>query len=695
MGTEYAVIKNVTLRQSKRNRSATVLVTRGSLVLDGCEVLSELGPCVSIIGNEAEPVFRRSRFFSVKNVAILNQSNGKVLLEDCHLSSHSDVSVVFIADGNPVFRHCTLTGNPGYGVFVEENGKGTFEECNIYGFDYSPAIGIDGGNPSFIRCKIHDGLESGVAIHQGKGVFQDCTLFGFGKELPAVRVSQHSQPRFQHCTIKNCQGGAFLFEEEAGGIVESCDLFGFIHKPAVTIRSEAQPQFLRSRIHDGNYEAVVSYDAGKGLMESCDLYGFNGNIVSVIHSGKLDLLRCKIYNGNEHGIYMAQKGEGIIKDTEVYLIPRKAALHVTQAADPLFVHCRVYDSLLGAEIKENGRGTFEQCSFKGLKQTVWDIHESQPVIRHCKEEDGREVDVPVNNNDAIAFSEPVYRLFTELDEVIGQEQVKETLREVVLYLDYLQDRKRLGFKTTEPLNIHALFTGPPDTGKLRVAELYGQIMKEMGFLNTGQVVIAGSTDMIHEEKATTGKMVKQYIQEAKGGILYLHHLHLLTPGRWPFDSVQVLLDHLQQILNQEEPELAIIIAGPEPETAGWINSYPQIAGKLKHHYVFTDYSPEEMAVMLERIAADEDYHVHPAAMPTLQKEMRRLWNKPGPKSKAARVKEYFQKVKVVHSRRCSKLPKQERTREMLTTFLSEDLSVKEQSDIQPGDHSWLKELKKH
>lgn len=695
MGTDYAVVKNLSLKQAKKSQASTVLVNRGSLVIDGCSILSVHGPAISIIGNEAEPVIRRSRLESRKNVAVLNRSQGKVLVEDCHLLSQSDVSVVLIADGNPVFRYCTITGNPGYGIFVEENGKGTFEECNLYGFHHSPAVGINGGNPYFLRCKIHDGEESGIAIHRGKGTFQDCTLFGFGKEFPAVRVTHHSHPRFTHCTIKNCKGGAFVFEEEGSGIVENCDLYGFIDRPAVTIRSEAHPQFLRSRIHDGNREAVVSYDYGKGIMESCELFGFNENVVSIMNSGKLDLLRCKIYSGYRHGVYMAQKAEGIMKDTEIFQFPRAAAVMVTQAADPLFVHCQIHESLQGVKVTENGRGTFEQCSLQNLQEATWEIHESQPIIRHCKEENETKGNITVNHNDAIAFSEPVHRLFSELDGVIGQQQVKERLHEVVIYLDYLQDRKRMGFKTTEKLDFHALFVGPADTGQSQVAKLYAQIIKEMGFLKQGHVVTVELPDLMGEDAPSTEANVKSWLSKANGGVLYISHLPSLTSTRWSLDAMQMLLYLLQQILEKDDPELAIILAGPEHQMKQWLKSHTGLAEQIKNHYVFTDYSPEEMMELFARAACEEDYMIHPSATSALLKEMRLLWNRPDPNSRAARVHDYFQQVKLAHSRRCSRLPKQERTRDVLTTFLSDDLIMKDRADPQPGDRGWLKEIGKY
>lgn len=694
MGTDYAVIKNMTIRQSKKTSNPAVLINRGSLIIDQCQIYSSSGPGISIVGNEAEPVIRRTFCKSKENVAVLIRSQGKILFEGCEIDIQSDISAIFIADGNPLFRHCTITGTLGYGVFVEENGQGMFEDCNLYGFHGSPAVGISGGNPYFLRCKIHDGNESGIVIHRGRGVFEECMLFGFGKKFSAVRVVDRANPRFKQCTIKNCEGGAFLFEEDGVGLVEQCELFGFIGQAAVTIRSGAQPQFLKTKIHDGDQEAIVCYEGGKGVLENCELYGFNGNMITVTHSGKLDLFRCQIENGNKHGLFFAQKAEGVIKNTVIRKFSKAAAVVVTQAADPLFVQCQIEQSRIGAEVVENGRGTFDHCSFQQIEEAVWVINESHPTIRQSKETD-QVSEVPVEQNDALSLGEPLYRLFRELDGIVGQTTVKEKLREIIVYLDYLQDRKRLGFHTGEPYPFHALFLGPEKTGKEEIVHLYGKMLKELGLLSKGHVITTSVTDLLGENVEETTQKCNEAFGKAKGGILFLSGVHNLVTSLWSSTSNQVIIERIEQEVSRKSTEIAVVLEGPEAELKNWISSHPRIGEKINNQLVFMEYSPEEMAELFQQMALKEDYLIHPQAESALLTQMKWLWRIQENKSHVQRVSVFLQQVKFQHSQRCAKLPKQERTREVLTTFLKEDLMIQKDGHIQPSDQDWLNKINKY
>lgn len=685
MGTGYASIKNVTLTQSKGTDSPVVLVGRGSLALDQCDIVAEKGVGIAIVGNEAEPTIRRCNIKSERNVAVLCRGRGKVHFEDCRLSSASDASVVLVTEGDPVFRKCTITGNPAYGVFVEHEGKGKFEECNLYGFDYSPAVGIHGGNPTFRRCLIHDGEESAIAVRQGKGVFEECKIYATGKEWPAVRVDNRSNPRFHHSVIKNCSRGAFLFEDESGGVVENCELFGFIHGPAVTIRTEAHPQFLRTRIHDGNHEGIRCSEEGKGILESCDLYSFNGNVVSVIADGRLDILRSRIYNGYGHGMVFSQKAEGIVQDTEIFGFLKQAAIKVSQAADPTLTGCLIKDSVVGLEVMENGRGTFENCSFQNLVDEAWKIEESHPEIRHCQVE--KETIDEAQKEAGPEETEPLAPVFKELEGIVGQKRVKKKMRDWIYYLDYLSDRIRLGFPLMEPFPLHAVFYGPPDTGKKELAKRYGQILRKMGILKEGHLVTVDFSEGNHAIESLEGKM-----EEAKQGILYLHRPDYLNSELISEQQRQTCLEQIYTLLKQEMPDIALIFSGQELPLKEWFQAHPFFLERIKNQWTFMGFSHEEMVEIFIQLASQEDYTLHPSARPALLREMMRLKDLKSSLSEWERVRLFLQKVKLNLSRRCGRVPKTERTREMLTTFLEEDLAVDDTTEIQPENQLWMGEL---
>jgi hypothetical protein len=688
MSAGYAVLKNITLRQARNNDSPVVVIHKGALVLDGCEIHAEKGPGISIAVDEAEPILRRCQIVSQKNAAILNRSRGKVLFEECRLHSESDMTTILVAEGDPVFRKCTITGTKGYGVFVEENGKGVFEECNLFGFDHSPAIGIDGGSPSFIRTQIHDGKTSGIVMSRGKGKFEECKIFTVGEIETAIRVLDQSEPKFFACTIKNCPEGAFFFKNGGGGMVDQCELYGFINKPAIRILNEAGPHILRSRIHDGNKEAVRCEKSGKGILESCELFGFNGDIVSVLSEANLDLLRCQIYRGHKHGVSLSLKATGIIRDTEIHNFMNASAVHVSKAADPTVIKCFIHDSLVGIEVVENGRGSYDRCRFDNIEKSNWKVVESQPLIQNDRVEN----DLPADSD---SRRDPLSLLWQRWSSgMIGQTEVKRKMLDTIRYYDYLLDRKRLGIEKVDPAPPHAVFYGPPGTGKQKSAEFYGLAMKQLHFLTKGHVVRIEAAEWLDYPQGREEESLRETKNLAHGGVLYLHHPQTWKPDVVPSGIFGNWMDWLVQLVNEKHSNLIVILAGPEHPLKEWLHHFPALAQRFQHWFVFRDYSPEEMAQFFERLAEEENYVVHGSARRILWQEMNRLWKENTSKSRSEQVRHFFRKVKYRHGQRCAKIPKEERTKELLTTLLPEDFAVKENEEVLPEDPEWIEILTK-
>lgn len=691
MATGYAVMKNITIRQARKKNMDTIYIPDGALILEDCEIVARSGAGIVVLGDEAEPIFRRCTIYSDRNAAVEIQNKGKTILEDCHIRTGNYASII-IREGNPHVRRCTITGDEGYGVYVEDRGKGLFEDCNIFGFDYSPAIGVLRGNPHFVRCRIHDCQDSGVVIEEGRGRFQDCHFFGFEKNLPAARLSHSAQPRFERCIFRDCKGGAFLFEKNASGLIEDCDCYGFTHAPAVEIRSDARPQFIRCRIHDGDEEGIVCREGGKGLLESCEIYSFNGNIISILDLSQLDLLRCKIAKGSRHAIFIAQRSKGIIQDTQIEQFPHFAAIQVTQAADPKVIQCEVRNCLKGVRVIENGHGTFERCVFQQILEDVWEIEQGNPSIYLCKEEgkvSKADSDEFADMEEPFNVSLPLQKLLIQLEQVIGQQQVKKELREFILYLDYLQDRKRMGIKTSEQPDLHIVFIGPSQTGKQQVASLYSKLLKELDYVDRTEITLLSvSNELLQAEKMDQDAWEKK-MDQATGGVMYIHDFPDLEQSSLKNDLLSFLKTFLDASKNLGG--VVVILSVLEEQWSQWVKQMPLISSLRQVH--FQDYLPEEMVEIFYQIAEQEDYQVHLTAREPLMKEMIYLWNQENEKGNYKRVADYFQQVKKVHSLRCSKLPKQMRTKEVLTTIMPEDLQLNGEN-IRPDHKDWVKHLRK-
>src|SRR5690606_8251560 len=134
--------------------------------------------------------------------------------------------------------------------------------------------------------------------------------------------------------------------------------------------------------------------------------------------------------------------------------------------------CEISHSMNGVKVTENGHGTFEKCVFRKIEGDVWEIDQGNPNIYLCREEGKSSQNDSLSHDEPLNVSEPLQELLYQLGQIIGQQQAKKELREFILYLDYLQDRIKMGIKTLEQPDLHAIFIGPANTGKKQVANIY-------------------------------------------------------------------------------------------------------------------------------------------------------------------------------------------------------------------------------
>jgi hypothetical protein len=699
----YAVIRNVTLKQPKEygldRGMDTVYIENGTLLMDSCSVISGKGPGVTIDGDTAEPIIRHCELISHKNSAAIIKGKGNVVFDRCRFLSYAKGSpIIHILEGKPHFKKCTIVGtnSTSCGIFVQKDGNGKFEDCDIYGFDHEAAIYLWESSASFYRCKIHDGKHCGIIIRDGNGKFEDCSIFSFEKDAPAIRVTGKSAPLFYKTAIHNCKGGGIIFEKGGGGFIDKCQLYGFIFRPAIRIFEDAHPSILRSTIHDGNVEGIVSTSEGKGVIRDCELYSFTSYPIAAMNGAELDVLNCKLSGGNTHGLYYSQRSTGMVQDCQLSKFKNAAAIHVSKAANPSIINCQIYDSYQGVEVVDHGRGKFERCVFWEIEQdSVWEIHESNPEIFLCKEmskDKGQYVIKDSAYSDELLISNPkVGKIFEQVEQLVGQWKVKAKLREVVHYLDYLEDRKRLGVKLMDEAKIHGLFFGPPETGKEEMAKFYAQMLKEIGVIETDRLVKISHHEFTGPDPLMKERRLKERLEKSIGGVLYVDSIHLF-PGEL---LALTLLPGLELIFNEDVAPTAVILAGPEKELREGMKQIPLLEGHFEHEYIFEDYSPEDMMSIFFKLAQEEGYIVDDTCMSALLREMHQLWSKKEEKSNRQKVKEYFQIVQMVQSQRCVNLPKHKRSKEALMTIMPEDLTWKgEDPPSSLGNKEWRQKIKR-
>ena len=209
------------------------------------------------------------------------------------------------------------------------------------------------------------------------------------------------------------------------------------------------------------------------------------------------------------------------------------------------------------------------------------------------------------------YTEPVKNksieeLLSELDELIGLTNIKQNIREYIDYVTYLQIRKEKGIEENGEIKLHSVFTGNPGTGKTTVVKLLGQIYHAMGLLSKGHVLTVESNDLISGFVRQTGKNTKEFIEKARGGILFIDEAYMLYKDDSTNDFGPEAISALITEMSDGPGDIAIMVAGYPKEMEKFIKSNPGLKSRFHNYYHFNDYTPNELVDIAKYAAKNKD-----------------------------------------------------------------------------------------
>jgi SpoVK/Ycf46/Vps4 family AAA+-type ATPase len=195
----------------------------------------------------------------------------------------------------------------------------------------------------------------------------------------------------------------------------------------------------------------------------------------------------------------------------------------------------------------------------------------------------------------IAEEETLEDLLKNLNSLIGLNNIKQKVKDHITYIDFLKLRKEKGFKDTEEISLHSVFTGNPGTGKTTVVKLLGKIYQKKGLLSKGHVHEVDRAELVGEFIGQTAPKVKEAIKEAKGGILFIDEAYMLARSNEDKkDFGKEVIEVLIKEMSDGEKDIAIMMAGYPKETMFMINSNPGLKSRIKYFFHFDDYTPDEL-----------------------------------------------------------------------------------------------------
>jgi SpoVK/Ycf46/Vps4 family AAA+-type ATPase len=225
-----------------------------------------------------------------------------------------------------------------------------------------------------------------------------------------------------------------------------------------------------------------------------------------------------------------------------------------------------------------------------------------------------EEDIPASYLEYAAPEVPeVDELMAELNALVGLDEVKEFVHQQLSLLKYNMRREEQG-QVTERQTLHMVFAGNPGTGKTTVAELLGRVFRALGVVRRGQVHKVAKQDIERGFVGQTAPHMKEIVEEALDGILFIDEAYALTRGQGRDSGFgQDAIDTLTDEMEKRRDRLVVIAAGYPREMEQFLQSNPGLRARFPHHVSFEDYSGEELLEILRRMASRRGHHLAPAA----------------------------------------------------------------------------------
>eukprot|EP00930_Biecheleria_cincta_P074284 TRINITY_DN6148_c0_g3_i1.p1 TRINITY_DN6148_c0_g3~~TRINITY_DN6148_c0_g3_i1.p1 ORF type:complete len:2010 (+),score=360.50 TRINITY_DN6148_c0_g3_i1:98-6127(+) len=158
-------------------------------------------------------------------------------------------------------------------------------------------------------------------------------------------------------------------------------------------------------------------------------------------------------------------------------------------------------------------------------------------------------------------------------------------------------------KQVRDVNLNKVFLGNPGTGKTTVAKLYGEILRDLGMLSKGEVIIKIPQDFTGDQLGQSETKTKAILDNARGCVLVIDEAYGLHPAKNTTDPyktaiVDTIVAEVQGVPGDDR---CVLLLGYQNEMEEMMrNTNPGLARRfnLQDAFRFEDFTGEDLLLIL-------------------------------------------------------------------------------------------------
>ena len=211
-----------------------------------------------------------------------------------------------------------------------------------------------------------------------------------------------------------------------------------------------------------------------------------------------------------------------------------------------------------------------------------------------------------NLDEVVEDARSLTDLLEEVNNLIGLKNVKSKVNDLIIYQKVQKMREKEGLNAVKS-TLHLSFTGNPGTGKTTVARIIGRIYKQLGLLSRGHFIEVSRTDLIAGYQGQTALKVKNVIEKAKGGVLFIDEAYSITENEQSDSYGRECITELTKALEDYRNDLVVIVAGYSEPMKNFFSSNPGLKSRFNTFIEFEDYNTKELLEILISMCKNNDY----------------------------------------------------------------------------------------